>query len=623
MPHHRLRSLSIVGGFLDGLQIDFSAALNCFIGARGAGKTTLLEFLRYAIGNGADHDATPDERKRCEGLVRKNLGNGRIQVTFETKDGLAYQVSRSWGDEPIVLTDDGQPADLPNLAAVFKADIFSQSEVEAIADRSLAQLDLIDNFEPEWIAEFEAKINQVQVSITANVHKLLPLEAELAAISEELTALSTVDGKLKKFSADAGSPATPVNQAHRFKALRDRERRAMDSLSQFLAGIAKRWNDEAGTIERETMTHLDNEMVEGPNGSVIGGLRQQLIAGAHDVNRLLGELHQRLATLQENRTAAARKLDGLHKQQELDFRQLVEQHEQTRKLAAERAELERKRNDLLAKQRTRDVRLKQLAVLQQERAALLDELSRLRNERFKIRRRVADRINQRLSANIRVSLRQYGNAEEYQRVVDAAIKAIGHKPGTMSQKLVASLSPTEFAEIVRRRDADTLMSRAELNADQTAKVLAAFSNPQAIYDVETVDLLDLPSIELKDGEDYKDLASLSTGQKCTTILPILLLESDNPLLVDQPEDNLDNGFIFENIVANIRSVKKQRQLIFVTHNPNIPVLGDAEKVFVLKSDGRRATKSKEGTVDECKDEIVTLLEGGEVAFKRRKERYQY
>jgi ABC-type lipoprotein export system ATPase subunit len=102
-----------------------------------------------------------------------------------------------------------------------------------------------------------------------------------------------------------------------------------------------------------------------------------------------------------------------------------------------------------------------------------------------------------------------------------------------------------------------------------------------------------------------------------------LLESDNPLLVDQPEDNLDNRFIYETIVSSIRSIKQRRQLVFVTHNPNIPVLGDAERVFVLRSDGETAKVVKQGSVDECKDEIVTLLEGGAEAFQARQQRYDY
>jgi hypothetical protein len=101
----------------------------------------------------------------------------------------------------------------------------------------------------------------------------------------------------------------------------------------------------------------------------------------------------------------------------------------------------------------------------------------------------------------------------------------------------------------------------------------------------------------------------------------LLMDSDNPLLVDQPEDNLDNGFIYGTIVDSIRKIKARRQLLFVTHNPNVPVLGDAEGVFVMASDGASARLAGAGSVDDCKTHIVTLLEGGEDAFRLRSERY--
>jgi len=141
--------------------------------------------------------------------------------------------------------------------------------------------------------------------------------------------------------------------------------------------------------------------------------------------------------------------------------------------------------------------------------------------------------------------------------------------------------------------------------------------------VETVELADLPKIELQDGKEWKDSLSLSTGQKCTAILPILLLDSDNPLLVDQPEDNLDNRFIYDTIVKSLHRVKCSRQVVLITHNPNIPVLGDAGGVFVLTSDGRQSRLLNSGGVDACKEEIINLLEGGANAFIQRKERYNY
>jgi ABC-type lipoprotein export system ATPase subunit len=136
-----------------------------------------------------------------------------------------------------------------------------------------------------------------------------------------------------------------------------------------------------------------------------------------------------------------------------------------------------------------------------------------------------------------------------------------------------------------------------------------------------VDMEDRPCIELRDGTTYKESTKLSTGQRCTTILPILLVQSERPLLIDQPEDNRDNAFVYDTIVKALRDVKGGRQVIFVTHNPNIPVLGEAERVFVFASDGQHASLRQVGTVDECKEDIELILEGGREAFLQRKARY--
>src|SRR5207244_13513657 len=118
------------------------------------------------------------------------------------------------------------------------------------------------------------------------------------------------------------------------------------------------------------------------------------------------------------------------------------------------------------------------------------------------------------------------------------------------------------------------------------------------YTIETVALGDRPSIELLDGDTFKDSTHLSTGQRCTTILPILLTQSERPLLIDQPEDNLDNAFVYETIVRALKTITGSRQVIFVTHNPNIAVLGEAERVSVFSSDGQHSTLKQAAPADE-------------------------
>jgi len=175
--HHRLESVSIVGGFLDGATFDLAEGLNCIIGARGTGKTTVIEFVRYAM------EAMPSEaaaRKQVESLVESNLAGGRVEITVETKDGLSYIVSRSAGDKPVVLDENRSPTNISlRSGGLFKVDIYSQNEVEAIAqgraeqarrcrtdgDEVVRRLTEIVRMSPAELAEHGGRLSDVVTAL--------------------------------------------------------------------------------------------------------------------------------------------------------------------------------------------------------------------------------------------------------------------------------------------------------------------------------------------------------------------------------------------------------------------------------------------------------------------------
>ena len=166
---HRILSLSVIGGFLDGLKLSFGQGLNTIIGARGTGKTTAIEFIGYALDSLPSREHAADERKRIETLVKRNLGGGRICVGILGSDGARYNVTRSFGDEPIVLDAKEQPVSLSLKSGIFRADIYSQNAVESIADRPLFQLDLLDSFAGQPIADVFAREQQLLSTLKASV----------------------------------------------------------------------------------------------------------------------------------------------------------------------------------------------------------------------------------------------------------------------------------------------------------------------------------------------------------------------------------------------------------------------------------------------------------------------
>jgi hypothetical protein len=196
---------------------------------------------------------------------------------------------------------------------------------------------------------------------------------------------------------------------------------------------------------------------------------------------------------------------------------------------------------------------------------------------------------------------------------------------------VENFSVSAFADACRA-GVDALMAEYRLTKAQAEKIVVA--GEHCFMKLEELELLPTTDIELNvapQGEPHlwKPLDSLSIGQKSTALLFLLMLESDSPLIIDQPESDLDNRFIADGIVPEIRRGKMRRQFILATHNPNIPVLGDAEMIIGLTTGGERGYPSIQiqpghvGSIDKrsVADLVKDVLEGGEDAFRIRREKY--
>jgi len=141
---------------------------------------------------------------------------------------------------------------------------------------------------------------------------------------------------------------------------------------------------------------------------------------------------------------------------------------------------------------------------------------------------------------------------------------------------------------------------------------------------------DRPEVLLNDrpreaGSRPRPIGELSNGQRCSAILPILLLNGRSPLIIDQPEDNLDNRLIRQVIVNILASIKLRRQVIVATHNPNLPVLGDVEQAIVLRAiEEKQAILESAGDLDSAKTValVTEIMEGGREAFQYRQSIYQ-
>ena len=193
--------------------------------------------------------------------------------------------------------------------------------------------------------------------------------------------------------------------------------------------------------------------------------------------------------------------------------------------------------------------------------------------------------------------------------------------------LEGDFSPANLAATIR---ADEVQLEWRTTTS-VAQALARMTESQLLQ-MEELILPDTMAIELNvtHGEqeaNFRAIDDLSTGEQCTAVLHLLLLDNQDPLILDQPEDNLDNAFIAERIVSELRSAKLTRQFLFATHNANIPIFGDAEWIGVLSVEDNkgRILPEQQGAIDvpAIQQLAAEILEGGKSAFNQRREKYGF
>jgi ABC-type Na+ transport system ATPase subunit NatA len=236
---------------------------------------------------------------------------------------------------------------------------------------------------------------------------------------------------------------------------------------------------------------------------------------------------------------------------------------------------------------------------------------------------VASQINERLGPHIEVTIERLGVETEVVNSIGECLKGSGMHSSTLAPQLAKKLTPREFVEYLELRDANSISQYAQISPERAERLIEELSRAKT-DSILTATVEDTVRFALLDGGEYKTTENLSVGQRCTVILPILLGHHERTLVVDQPEDHLDNAFIVDTLLEAIKESKRSGQLIFSTHNANIPVLGDADRVVLLGSDGRNGFVLHAGALEEPESirAITDVMEGGHEAFVRRARFYE-
>lgn len=298
--HHTVLKLRVTGGFLDGVELEFIDGLNCFIGGRGAGKTTALEFLRFGLGLMPDPKTSPQRHKAIDGLVKANLGSGRISIEVRTKTGMRYTAGRAANESVQVLNEAGTAVPISlDRDLIFGADVFSQNEIEEIASSPAAQLALLDRFQEEEALSIARDLDQAHRQLEQSGADLRRLDEEIDDLRAKASEIVAIEEKLKGIAEVGGPDADRLNAAHAAKSERAKEEKVPGLVLAATHKALREMNASAASFQANVDAQLENALIQGVNREVF----QPFDADVQVLARLLASA---VASVEES----ARALEG-------------------------------------------------------------------------------------------------------------------------------------------------------------------------------------------------------------------------------------------------------------------------------------------------------------------------
>lgn len=612
-------------GFFEDNAIAFSRHLNAVIGGRGTGKSTLIESIRYALD-------LPDQKKdpKVQEAFRKNtLSNSQIilKVFSKAQQGNYYTISRRYGEAPVVENEQGEVSRLSPKDILPDIQLLGQNEILEIEQDESAKLDLIDNFLPDSDT-FDANMAEIKRRLKTNRGKLISANAEFEQLDIAVREESKFKERVTQFEK------LGITEKLKNTRLLEKENVIQAKIRDQFDFVAKWVMDYQEIFDLVFLKDVDLETL--PNKASIAESR-----------KILDDLQKALASLTEQASTRLQKAKNDYKTIESTWQaesskirdtldqaitQLPEKAGKTGKeLGAEYTDIIR-RLMLIEKQKQAHVDQQKIVnTIESERSSLLEEYRNTAFSHFDAMNGKVEELNKgNLKGKVKISVVRCGNKDALKNFL-LSIDGIGPTKIQWLDSEDVKLDLVEWSKWIKEQNADAFMDKYKaFGVNQSVSNTLTQLNLSKRLELEEIELKDKVSIELNTAHGdqdvrYVSLDKLSTGQKCTAILNLLLLSCDDPLIIDQPEDNLDNAFIAERIVKDLRQFKTTRQFLFATHNANIPVFGDAELIVVLENNQDTGGVKNIGSIDkqEVGSEAAEILEGGKAAFNKRKEKYGF
>ena len=571
-------------------RFELSPDLTCIIGGSMTGKSTLLDGLRMHVGAPLPQDEGVKKQVQARGKDRFLGGSAAVDLECPGRDPTAAS-HEQW---PAVFYTQGELQRLAQnpeavediLARLVASETSEIKECEALLDRS--DRDLIRD--AKRFSDLGDKLAEAEQAFQRSQKAAVDLDAFSDAGVDDLNRASSL---LREWQACANVSKELESQLDRL--METTTGLELPDAKGTLATVLQ----NADVVESETELQARWNRVR----DALRSAKEEMtaaIAATQSISDAI-EAHERDVHVQVDRNLAEHGLDGAR------INELQALNAQAALLSSYQANLDQARNALAEVERSFEAsRTVRQTVITRQRAAF-DRVIEQVHSQFDgriIARRVNDGRKEPLDLFLR-TLSQRGITRWWNDLTDEQRPS----PDNLLNKLEAGqLGDTGMSGSVQ----DTFVTQLTPSKRRELAALRCLDN----YVLE---------FKMDDGSS-RPLEDLSGGQKVNLLLSLLLeTRDDRPLVIDQPEDELDNRFLFDTLLPTLKRLKGRRQIIVATHEANIVVNGDADQVIHLEATSDRGHVVCSGAIEETavRDAIIRTVDGGAEAFRTRRMKYGF
>lgn len=600
-----IKSISFKGGKLDGSTLHLNHSMNNLIGIRGSGKSSILEAIRYSLDielNDKDNADFPYK----ENLVNALLGSGgKITSILVDKQGKEYTAEKILGDRTNIYLDGELQIGLKPNAIINKPIYFGQKDLSKIGVDSISTEYLISKLIGDRLLnkkrEVEEKnqdvlriINELK-KIDSKVARKADIEAKQAELKIKIQVFkdNEIDRKLEKqISFDKDSNF--IKRVEKF------EQKVIEGLNEYLGEYEDNFQSLKAYSSKENTTDIDK-------------IKQHLIA--------FEKIFLETKTISSRLVTENLVLEKMHKSFNVKYEELKEEFSETkRKIKLPNIEADdyvkyTKELDLTKAQLSELEKLsKKKKELETQLKQTLISLQKLWHNEFEIVQEEIKKVNDDQDS-IKIAVKFKGNKQDFKSYLKENLRGSNLRDNNIQTIIDNYNDMIAVYEDLNQPNSTISTSLSDVQLHTFKEYFS--SNIEAFLTYRIPDEFEII---------YRNRAlnEHSLGQRASALIIFLLtLRESDLIIIDQPEDDLDNQTIYNDVIKVLKELKNTSQFIFATHNPNIPVLGDCEQVVSCRYDSS-IIETNLGSIDDetIRKEIVNIMEGGKEAFNNRKRIYE-